>query len=490
MFDYQSNPGGSPGLIFIRFENEVGPGLHPRDRTLPFTPVLSGEKAAVSGHGWRLLEGTVAELSSARVRDSLDGFDGLLVFELNAGQSDCVERFLASYSDAKCCTAAYGVYADACPEDVAGSGLVEFCVRGEGESVIPGLAGWVLSGRKGDPPPGLRWREDGEMRDSGEAVLLGTDDMPFVPAAILRTGRYHKNSFPLSIGRPLKWGFVLASRGCLHRCRFCTGMTRQSMDRRFRLCDPGRVVSEMEYQVREGRRTIISVEDDLFTGDREWAVEVCELLERRGWRHPWIVQTRFDRMDEELARRLKAVGCAGITCGVESGSDIVLENLNKNTTAEKIRESGKLLNGYGFAERYTVMIGSPGETREDFDRTSELISELNPLTAQLTFCTPYPDTGIADNADRGLDNFRFEAPSRNLSEIPEEELVGLRIGFYKKHYLSMKYLKAHAREWLGYSIFNPWRALNMIWLFLTFVRRQSRMSGGANRAFENAGEVT
>jgi len=465
-----------PDVVFVRFETESGAGLHPRDRTLPFTPALSGAALAESGFGSVLLELGGGGKAQRYAAQALDGYPGTVFFEIGAGQKEYVGRLLSGMRRRPAHTAAYGVYVNPCAETILSEGQVDWCVTGEGEAVIPAFVRWLAGGCAGAAPAGLKWFRDGALRDSAPAQPVSTDDMPFVPASLLKSNQYHKDSFPISTGRPLKWGFILANRGCRFSCDFCTGMTRQSIDKRFRLCSPRRLLDEMNYQSRDCGRTIISVEDDLFTGDRGWTLEFCSLLESSGGRGPWIAQTRFDCLDEEVAAALRRAGCVGLTCGLESGSDSVLERLNKRETVAVIRETALMLRRHGFALRFTAMIGSPGETREDFEKTAALLRELNPLTAQVAFCTPYPDTALAGSRDAEGRQMRFESPARNLSGIEATELHALRLAFYKDFYLSASYLAAHARNRLGYALFNPRRAFRQAALFALFMARQFRRS--------------
>ncbi len=467
---------GAADVIFARFETESGAGLHPRDRTLPFTPALSGAALARRGIGSLLLEfggGRNALRNAAR---TLDGYPGPVFFEIGAGQKDYVGRLLSGMRRLPAHTAAYGVFINPCAETVLAETPVDWCVTGEGEAVIPAFVEWLAGGGAGIAPAGLKWMRDGALRDSGPARPVCTDDMPFVPASLLKSNRYHKDSFPICMGRPLRWGFILANRGCRFSCDFCTGMTRQSIEKRFRLCSPSRLLGEMNYQFDECGRTIVSVEDDLFTGDRDWTLEFCGMRAREERRGPWIAQTRFDCLDEEVAVALRRAGCAGLTCGLESGSDSVLERLNKRETVAVIRETALMLRRHGFALRFTAMIGSPGESREDFAKTAALLKELNPLTAQVAFCTPYPDTALARSQDAAGRYMRFEAPARNLSGIEDSELPGLRLAFYKDFYLSARYIAAHARNRLGYALLNPGSALRQAVLFALFMARQFRRS--------------
>ncbi|MEW6202881.1 MAG: radical SAM protein, partial [bacterium] len=479
------SPGRSdlPETLFVRFENETGAGLHPRDRTLPFTPVLSGAILGSHGYGSHLIEIRIDRPLPQGIITLLEQHEGVVVFEIKMGQNQIVRSLLSRLKKRPPLTAAYGVLVNNYAEAILKEGVVDYCAMGEGEEVIPQLVAWMLQGRKGPAPSGLKFMTNGTIFSTGTVPAASTDDMPFIPLSVLKSNRYYKNSFPVYIGRPLRWGFVLANRGCMFNCNFCTAMTRQSILKDYRLCNPRRLYDEMKYQVEEGGRNIISIEGDLFTGSRQWTQQMCDLLISEGWKHPWIAETRFDCLDEELLHILKRAGCVGLSCGLESGSDKVLKNLNKRETVAKIRQIGALIKKLGFAARCTAMVGAPGETRDDFEETVALIKELNPLTAQMTFCTPYPDTVIAQHTVANPEMMRFEAVSLNLCEIPAQELQRLRMSFYRRFYMSGNYLKAHAGNWLGYSLMNPVRAFNLIGLFALFMMRQIKVA--VSRIFHN-----
>lgn len=474
--------GRQPRVLFLRLETTAETGLHPRDATLPFPPILSGALLARGGTGCRLVELSPTRLPNAKLTSLIAEWDGIVTFEINFSELKYFRRLLSALPGRPAHTAAYGLLANNSPELILGEGI-DYCVAGEAESSIPPLVTWLLAGKKGDAPKGLTWIENGIVVSSGPPDPVYTDDMPFVPAGVLRTNRYHKHSFPLSIGRPLRWGFILANRGCLFRCDFCSAVARQSINRERRACSPERLVDEMFYQASEGNRTVISIEDDLFTGDPDWTLKVCGLLKKKGWRLPWIIQTRFDCIAEEIAAELKAARCAGITCGLESGSDRILDILNKRITTMQIRKTAGLLRRLGFAARYTAMIGSPGETYEDLHKTFSLLRELNPLSVHLYYCTPYPDTPYSQDIEHEENLNRLDAvPPANMSEIDTKGLSRLRFFFYLRFYFSVRYLSAHASEWTGYLIFNPARAIRQFSRFFSFLARQLLSSTGAIRA--------
>ncbi len=470
---------GAPEVLFVVFDDETGSGLHPRDRTPPFGAALSGAALEAAGIGSRLLELSASDVKRGDVPELRGVNAGVVAVEAGARHDAFLERLRPAVKESGGSVVALGMYSGMSADSILTRGLADFCVVGETEAALPGLAERLISGGGGGIPPGVKWlKPDGGIGFSGQSVPVNTDDMPFLPLSVLSDGRYRKNSFPVPIGRPLKWGFVLGNRGCRFACRFCTAMTRQSLTKEYRLCSPERLFEEMKHQAERGGRTIISVEDDLFTGDREWTLRFCGLLGKSGWKTPWIMQTRFDCLDEEVLAALKRAGCVGITCGMESGSDRVLEALGKKETVARIRETGRMIKQYGFATRYTTMVGSPGETEEDVMKTAALVRELNPTVVQMSFCTPYADTELAKEAGAPGGDRRFEDPASGICALSADRLKKIRLKFYARHYFSISYLRGHAAGAVRYLIENPRIAASQNAAFASFVARQVLRTAG------------
>ena len=87
---------------------------------------------------------------------------------------------------------------------------------------------------------------------------------------------------------------------------------------------PGRVADDMERLERDWGVNAIFIEDDVFTFDMDRAREICDEYLGRRLSVKWVCQTRGDALDADLVDRMKRAGCAGVTFGVESGSDRVL----------------------------------------------------------------------------------------------------------------------------------------------------------------------
>ncbi len=453
---------------------ESGPGMHPKDRTLPFTPVLAAAQLENRGHKTSMIDVPAGGGVPARIVEKVAAHDGPVLIEVQAGKLEHFAEFTQQlkYRNNKT-VAAYGFIPTRNPARLLEMNVADYCIAGEGEGIIPAFVDW-LRARNEPPPPGVMFMRNGRLTGCPDDSPPGTDDMPFIPAEVLKSNRYHKDSFPLQFAG-LRWGFVLANRGCLYRCPFCTGIARQSLLRKYRPCSPARLVDEMHYQVSEAGRNIISIEDDLFTGRREWVIEVLELLEKLPRRIRWIAQTRFDCLDEELIIKMKNAGCAGLSLGMESGSDRILDILGKNTDTQTIRRIGALLLKHGVATRYTVMLGAPGEKARDFALTATLVRRLKPLVVQIYFCTPYTDTVLDPHVADG--SLRMAEPQPDISNLSGREMESLRLAFYRSYYLSFNYLRTHFVRLLAYFLLNSRQAVRITTLFISFFLSGRRAGG-------------
>ncbi|MBZ0254194.1 MAG: radical SAM protein, partial [Candidatus Methylomirabilis sp.] len=282
--------------------------------------------------------------------------------------------------------------------------------------------------------------------------------LPFIDLALLPYWGYRKLSFPVPSFRRAQWGFMLTSRGCPYHCIFCSPTSRQTIGKGFHAMSAERIAAEMRFQATQFGVNAVSFEDDIFSLDQTRVRELAELLASRGNKVPWIVQTRHDCLSPDLVRTMRRAGCMGISVGIESGSNRILQVIRKDTSKEAIRETVRAIHATGMNLRLLFMIGNPTETREEIEETIAFARELTAVTMQVSFCTPYPGTTIFDPDRPGAMNFSgysdYNNLQSNLSAVSDEELVALHRRFYRAFYLSPKYLWLYARRRLPYLPFN------------------------------------
>jgi len=188
-----------------------------------------------------------------------------------------------------------------------------------------------------------------------------------------------------------KTASILTSRGCPHRCIFCHNTWRGIP---FRLHSAERIISEIEQLISSyGIRALFFVDDNLFA-DVPRLRKLCELIKINRFNIIWGANARVDNIDIETLKVAKQAGCRQVTFGFESGSQRILDVLNKGTTVEQNRKAVKLCNRAGIIPQGTVMIGNPTETIEDIRATQEFIRKSKIESLGVCIATPYPGTDL------------------------------------------------------------------------------------------------
>ncbi len=283
------------------------------------------------------------------------------------------------------------------PEDYLAAGA-DVVVIGEGEQtleeLIPHLAS---SGPEGmHEIQGIVYREsDGKLvRTPPRPYLADLDAQPFpdrsaidIPA-YMRVWSEHHGTSSVSL---------ITARGCPYKCTWCSHAVYGYSHRRRSAAN---VAEELEQIVAAYRPDIVWYADDVFTIHRRWLLAYADELERRGLKVPFETISREDRLNEEVVETLARMGCFRLWIGSESGSQRVLDAMQRRTNAERVREMVHLLQRHGIEAGMFIMLGYDGEELADLEATVEHLKLANPDQLLTTVAypikgTPYYDT-VAD----------------------------------------------------------------------------------------------
>ncbi len=165
---------------------------------------------------------------------------------------------------------------------------------------------------------------------------------------------------------------VNTSRGCYYRCKFCT----------YHWLFP-RVNYKSVEVLREELRSIenlgfvrhVRFTDDNFTANPRRLEKVLEMIMAEGFSFSWSCFARAGALDGELVRLMKKAGCEFVDMGLESGSQKILDLMDKRLKKEEALEAIRILNQNGIWSRGSFIVGYPGETRETFEETLRFIDE-------------------------------------------------------------------------------------------------------------------
>jgi len=187
-------------------------------------------------------------------------------------------------------------------------------------------------------------------------------------------------------------GTLITSRGCPYRCIFCYNSWR---DTPVRYNSAERVLEELKHLVEVYDVKNFLFLDDCLTMNRKRLIAICELMIKNKLSEiPWRCSARVDSVDLEVLRIMKKAGCAKIQFGFESGSQKILNVLNKKTTVEQNRNAIKLCKKTGIEASGTFMIGNPTETIQDIEATERFIEENDVDSAGICITTPFPGTKL------------------------------------------------------------------------------------------------
>ncbi len=234
--------------------------------------------------------------------------------------------------------------------------FVDHIIQGEGEHTILD----ILDGKETERVLKGRRVEDLDM-------------LPFQPWHIFASLPYD-NTCPW-----IEQGSIFTmntSRGCPFGCSFCS--VGSVWGKQYVAQSAERILSEMEYLVCDFGAQGFYFREDHFTLSLKRTTNFCELLLSRGIKTPWACETRVDRMTEDIVKLMAAAGCKAVYLGVESGSQRILDRLNKNVTVGQIESAIRWCKQARINVYCSLITGVPGETYEDFLKTEKLIRRLRP----------------------------------------------------------------------------------------------------------------
>ena len=288
-----------------------------------------------------------------------------------------------------------GVHPTLMYDEVISWGADLVCV-GEGEETIKDIAK-ALAGRSdyGDIK-GIAYRKDGSVvTTSPRPFIRDLDKIPFPAYHLITDKRFARRAYAIR-GLWLKCGLVMTARGCPARCTFCCGkVVHGRVIREFGI---PRVLDEVCWLKKTYKIEGLWIIDDTFSLKEDRVVEFCNGLVGKKISLKWACQARVDTFTPPMAKAMRRAGCVQIDFGVESGSQRVLDSLHKGISILQTKKAFRICRDNGIRPVATVMIGSPGETKQDIELTKELLSQIKPAFVGCFFSTPFPGTELYEMA--------------------------------------------------------------------------------------------
>ncbi|MBI5528163.1 MAG: radical SAM protein [Deltaproteobacteria bacterium] len=236
------------------------------------------------------------------------------------------------------------------------------------------------------PVPGIVFLVGGGIRDAKEPAR----GMFVAPPA--EHTRFPLDAYRLPFAVPHPWVSILSSFGCPFRCAYCN-----SGSFGYRLRDPANLAEELDVVSALGIRHVF-VRDMTFAADRAHGEEICRVFEGRGL--SWNCYCRIDRVDMDLLRRMAAAGCVMIHFGVESAASDLRTVFLRGAGVERAEEAFAWSREAGIAAGAHFILGLPGETEEDVEKTIGFARRLKPDYASFNIFTPRAGSKLARDLEK------------------------------------------------------------------------------------------
>ena len=418
----------------------------------PFWLALAAGYAGKAGHDIDLIDAPAAGLERKTVFRRIEDFSPhIVVVETSTpsvyndvGVADELKRRLP---DTVLILA--GTHVSALPQESMGLGeLFDGIALREYDETVLEAAEALATGKPLASVQGLALRNGSEMQHTGlRKPIKNLDDFPFVTSVYKEHLRIEDYFFAAGLYPQV---MIITGRGCPFGCRFCV-YPQTFHGRGYRPRSAKNIIEEFAYiaeelpQVKE-----VNVEDDTFTINKKRVREICQGIIERKIRLSWTVNTRAD-LSLDTMKLMKAAGCRLLIVGYESGSEKVLERMNKGITLAEIEQFAINARRAKLLVHGCFMVGNPGDNRQTLRETLDMALKLKPDTAQFFPLMVYPGTETYDwakennliRADRfdqwntpdGLHNCVIGTP-----DMTPEELVAFCDYARRKFYLHPSYL--------------------------------------------------
>ena len=328
---------------------------------------------------------------------------------------------------------------------------VDFVVIGEGEITLKEL---ITSLEKGDSNfsqiDGIAHKEgDKIIRTPPRQIVKDLDSFPRPAWDLINIESYKKiwiknhGYFSLNIA---------TTRGCPFKCNWCA---KPIYGNRYNSRSPQKVAEEIEYLQKNYDVNYFWMCDDIFGLKPGWVQEFRDVMKSKGLKIKYKIQSRVDLLlQEDTIEALADSGAETVWVGAESGSQKILDAMDKGTTVEQIFEATKLLKKNGIRPAFFLQFGYLGEEKEDINKTIQMVLDLMPEEIGISVSYPLPGTKFYDKVKEQLKEKSNWTDSDELALMYKGTFSST---YYKKlhRYVHKVYRRKQSSQVLKNILLNP-----------------------------------
>lgn len=332
----------------------------------------------------------------------------------------------------------------------------DFVVIGEAEHTLLQLTEAINSGASDFMNiKGLAYKSGNSIiKTARRNVIKDLDCLPLPAWDLINIEPYrdmwmkHAGFFSINIG---------TTRGCPFKCNWCA---KPIYGNRYNARSPQNVVSELKLLKDKFNFDHVWFCDDIFGLKPGWVSEFAELVQRENLQFKFKIQSRADLLvQDKYVEALAKTGCDNVWMGAESGSQKILDAMDKGITIQQVKDATYLLKQHHIKPSFFIQFGYLGETREDIELTIKMINKLMPYEIGISVSYPLPGTGFYEKVKEQL---KEKANWTDSDELALMFCNTYQPAFYKKlhHYVHRNYRKHLAFENLK-NIFKRHHKINL-----------------------------
>lgn len=232
---------------------------------------------------------------------------------------------------------------------------IDAIVIGESERSFPLFLASCIADNNCSVPGVIRRAKNGNLQEGEPCPLV--EDLNDLPPPAYDVYEPHPNEAI----------FLEVGRGCPFRCTFCS--TAPFWKRRHRVKSPKRILSEIQWLIQLFNTSLVHFTHDLFTINRAWVEDVCQTLIEANTPVHWTCSSRTDTVDEELLALMARAGCKTIYFGIESGSERILNEIDKQIPFNHSLQIFRTCRKYGITPNPGFIVGFPTEDMQSLRDT-------------------------------------------------------------------------------------------------------------------------
>lgn len=263
---------------------------------------------------------------------------------------------------------------------------LDIYIRHEYEVVTPNLLDAISSNMDLINVRGIVYRHNREVRITDDAAPLVDYDLLPLPAYDLLPSL---NPYYVTAPAGKPFTIMYTSKGCPFRCSFCTVAGTAWRPR-----SAEKILEELKFLKQKYKVRTLSFFDETFTLDRKRVEKICKILIEEDLHIHWYCNTRAHLVDRDLLFLMRKAGCTGISYGIESGSQKILDYCDKNLKVEQGKNAIRWAKEAGIKTFCSFILGLPGENWTTISETFRFVEETLPTSAQFNVAVPYPGTRL------------------------------------------------------------------------------------------------